>query len=105
MGIKNRRTKLIKKINTIQYEPEDLQKAINDCNNKNISPYNRGKPSTFTHDEEKVIVDYFVALSKFWIGSDVPTLQKNVQDYVKSTERETNFRYDKPGKDWIFGLE
>ena len=49
----------------IQYEPEDLQKAINDCNNKNISPYNRGKPSTFTHDEEKVMVDYFVALSKF----------------------------------------
>ena len=38
-----------------------------------------GKPSTFTHDEE--MVDYLVALSKFGIRLDVPTLQKVVQDY------------------------
>ena len=116
------------KINKIKYEPEDLQKAIDDWNNNNITPYKaslihnvpsstirnhvnkkststvRGKPSTFTHDEEKVMVDYLVALSKFGIGLDVPTLQKVVQDYVKSTKRETGFKDDKPGKDWIFGL-
>ena len=72
-GNKNKKDEIIKKINTIQYEPEDLQKAIDDCNNNNITPYKaslihnvrsstirihvnekitstvRGKPSTFTH--------------------------------------------------------
>ena len=40
-GVNNKKKDEIKKkkINTIQYEPEDLQKAIDDCNNNNITPY------------------------------------------------------------------
>ena len=75
--------------------------------NEKITSTVRGKPSTFTHDEEKVMLDNLVALSKFGNGSDTYATHttKSCKDYVKSTERETGFRDDKPGKDWIFWLE
>ncbi len=110
-----------------KYTRQDLQNAIDDVNNNQISVYKaskrynvpcttirnhveekslstvRGKPTTFTNAEEKIIADYIFELSKIGFALDFPTLQQIVKNYVSKTGLVTPFQDNKPGKDWIYG--
>ena len=70
-----------------------------------VKSFSRGRPTTFSEEEEKALVDYYVELAKSGFGLDIESLQSFVQNYAKKLEKQTPFKNGMPGVDWIHGFE
>jgi hypothetical protein len=110
-----------------EYNSDDLKAAINFCKDNKKTPYQaskefmvpkstirnhlnetssstvRGRPPVFTSDEESVIVDFLINISKMGYGLDIGSFRKVIKDFVVKFQKDSPFRDDMPGKDWISG--
>jgi hypothetical protein len=71
--------------------------------NQTSSSTVRGRPPVFTSDEESVIVDFLINLSKMGYGLDICSFRKVIKDLVFKFQKDSPSRDDMPGKDWISG--
>ena len=62
-----------------------------------------GRPTAFTETEEKLLVDYVVALAKIGYGLDIYNLQIMIKNVVLEINKKTPFKDSTPGLDWIYG--
>ena len=70
---------------------------VNRLNEKSKSSI-RGRP-----EEEKIIVDHLIVLSKMGFGLDKLQLQMLIKSFVFKFDKVTPFKDNKPGEDWING--
>ena len=109
-----------------EYVSDDLRLAINNCKNNKKTPFKaskefdipestirnhlkqtsastiRGRPTVFTFDEESTMVDYLISLSKMGHGLDM-SFKQVIKDFVIKFEKDTPFKNNVPGRDWIAG--
>jgi hypothetical protein len=110
-----------------EYDSDDLKLAINYCKSHNKTPFKAskefgipqstfrnhlkekssstvgGRPPVFRFDEESIMVDYLISLSKMGHGFDTMSFKQVIKDFVVKFKKETPFKNNTPGKDWITG--
>ena len=62
-----------------------------------------GRPTVFSEDEERILVEYIVSLAKIGYGLDINNLQVIVKNVVVEMQKITPFKDSTPGLDWIYG--
>jgi hypothetical protein len=106
---------------------DDLKLVINYCKSHNKTPFKAskefgipqstfrnhlkekssstvgGRPPVFRFDEESIMVDYLISLSKMGHGFDIMSFKQVIKDFVVKFKKETLFKNNTPGKDWITG--